>query len=223
MKPITSKIMAEIDRKAQEDYGISQLVLMENAGRTVAEIIIAENRDTFTGERIAIFCGKGNNGGDGFVVGRYLAGEMPERLTVYVDDVAGIKEGAARDNFETIRKSGLNICLTDAFVRSEETPLDFTICVDAVFGTGFRGDLPEKYAALGKRLNASNSKVYAIDVPSGLNATTGEASGNCLKADRTITFGLPKEGFYVNNGPDVCGEVIVKNIGFPQELLEQYT
>jgi len=220
-KGISAEMMAEIDRKAQEDYGIPQIVLMENAGRSVAEVILCE-LGSLENERIVIFCGKGNNGGDGFVLGRYLANKSPEHLTVYVTDIENIRPGAAYDNFEIIRKKGLEILPMRDFLPLEEATGDFTVAVDSIFGTGFRGELPEECATLGRILNSSGIKLYAVDVPSGLDATTGAVSRDCFKAYKTITFGLPKQGFFVKDGPDVCGEVIIKDIGFPSALLKPY-
>ncbi|MEA3489323.1 MAG: NAD(P)H-hydrate epimerase [Candidatus Omnitrophota bacterium] len=219
MKPISAEIMSEIDRKAQDDFGIAQVVLMENAGRSAAEVILADTA-SIKDEKIAIFCGKGNNGGDGFVVGRYLANKAPGRLTIYVADMERIRPGAARDNFEIVQKMGLDLRPIGDFLVSGD--VDFTIGVDSIFGTGFKDRLPEEYAAVGRRLNSSTVRIYAIDVPSGLDATTGVMSKGCFKADKTITFALPKQGFYVNDGPSVCGEVIIRDIGFPMALLESY-
>jgi hydroxyethylthiazole kinase-like uncharacterized protein yjeF len=221
MKPISAEAMAEIDRKAQEDYGIAQIVLMENAGRSAAEVILGE-LGSLKDEKIAIFCGRGNNGGDGFVVGRYLANESPGRLTIYIADPDNIRQHAARDNFEIIRKMELDIRPMEDVLAREEALRDFTVGVDALFGTGFRGELPKEYAVLGERLNSSELRLYAIDVPSGLDATNGVASKNCFNACKTITFGLPKQGFFINDGPKVCGEIIVRDIGFPSALLKPY-
>jgi NAD(P)H-hydrate epimerase len=221
MKPISAEIMSEIDKKAQEDYGIAQIVLMENAGRSAADVVLADLHP-LKNERIAIFCGKGNNGGDGFVVGRYLANESPAALTVYVTDIENIRQGAARDNFKIIRKMGIDIRLLEDFLRTGVRETDYTVGIDSIFGTGFRGELPAGHAALGRYLNDSGMKLYAIDVPSGLDATTGTASRDCVRVQKTITFGLPKQGFFAGDGPDVCGEIIAKNIGFPSALLEPY-
>jgi len=209
--------MSEIDRKAREDYGIPAIVLMENAGRSVAESILSDT-GTLHNQRISIFCGKGNNGGDGFVVARYLANGSPEKLVVFVSDEKHIKEGPASANFHIIRRMGVSITPLDLFLQGKYGE-EFTVSVDSVFGTGFKGELPPEYTALGTKINASAAKRYAVDVPSGLDATTGIASKNCLIADKTITFGLPKNGFYIKDGPSVCGEVIIRNIGFPQALL----
>ena len=221
MKAISAETMAEIDREAQEIYGISQIVLMENAGRSAAEVILAENCP-LKNERIAIFCGKGNNGGDGFVVARYIANRSPGSLTVYAADMENIRTGAPRDNFNIIRKIGINIRPITDFLEGERPSAFPTIGVDAIFGTGFRGELPEEYAAISSALIDLNIRTYAIDVPSGLNATTGTASKGCFKSLKTITFAMPKQGFFVKDGPDFCGEIVVKDIGFPVPLMAPY-
>lgn len=223
MKPVSAAEMTEIDRKAREDYGIPQAVLMENAGRAVRDVIFAD-LCPLKGECIAVFCGIGNNGGDGFVAGRYLADEDPAALTIYVTDEAKIRQGAAYDNFRTIRKLGLDIRPLEDFLKADKTAVDrITVGIDSIFGTGFRGELPGICEDLAGRLNSSDLSIYAVDVPSGLDATTGIASDDCIRAGKTITFGLPKQGFFAGNGPDVCGEVIVKNIGFPPALLKEYS
>jgi hydroxyethylthiazole kinase-like uncharacterized protein yjeF len=223
MRPsgVTAQEMAEIDKRSQEEYNIPQAVLMENAGQAVAEIVLSETL-SIKDEKIACFCGKGNNGGDGYVLARLLAKELPARLTVYAPDAEEIKRGAAYDNFLAAKELDIEIRPLEDFLSPEIGPGEYTISVDAIFGTGFKGELPEKYRALGKVLNASSLRKYAVDIPSGLDSTTGVAAEGCLRADKTITFGLPKQGFYIEDGPIVCGEIIVKNVGFPEALLKEY-
>jgi NAD(P)H-hydrate epimerase len=216
IQAVTALQMAEIDRRAQEEYGIPQSVLMENAGRSVADEILADHKN-IKGLHIAIFSGKGNNGGDGFVAARYLAECLPERLVVFVPALSDIRSGSASEN---LQKLGIDILTFGEFPKSGG---GFDIAVDAMFGTGFRGELFSMYAVIGRTLNSLNMKVYAVDIPSGLDATTGRASSGCPKAMKTITFGLTKTGFYINDGPGICGEIVVKDIGFPKELLEEYT
>lgn len=220
-KGVTAQQMAEIDRRAQEEYGISQATLMENAGRSVAEVILSED-PSIENERIAIICGKGNNGGDGFVIARLLAEKSPERLTVYVSDQEHIKQGAASGNFQAVLDMGIEMFPLKDLISEGKIAADYTIIVDALYGTGFKGEMPEEHSRIEAILNASNPKRYAVDIPSGLDSTTGEAAKNCFKADKTITFGLPKKGFFSGNGPEVCGEIVVKDIGFPPSLLEEY-
>lgn len=219
LKAVTASQMAEIDRRAQEEYGIPQTLLMENAGRSVAKEILDDHKD-IKDLHIAIFSGKGNNGGDGFVAARYLAGYLPKRIVVFVPALSDVRSPAAYDNLKLLQKSGIDILTFGEFPKSGG---GFDIAVDAMFGTGFRGELLSMYAVIGRTLNSLGMKVYAVDIPSGLDATTGIASAGCPKARKTITFGLPKTGFYVNDGPGICGEIAVKDIGFPIELIEEYT
>ncbi len=221
-KSVTAKEMSEIDRRAQEEYNISSSILMENAGRSVAETIM---RDTLSLRKanIIVFCGKGNNGGDGFVIARYLADKTPGALEVFTYDADTIKPGPARKNYETLLRKGVAVRPLMDFLNDPDAGKNSSITVDAVFGTGFKGELNEQISDLGKKINISRTKLYAVDIPSGLNATTGEASENCFKADITVTFGLPKTGFFTKDGPDVTGRIILKDIGFPEQLLDEYT
>jgi len=221
MRPVSAEEMFDIDRKAQEEYGIPQSRLMENAGRAVAESIIADTKDMHT-EKIAIFCGKGNNGGDGFVAARYLIQERPDRLVVFTMYEGDMKKGAANDNYIAADKSGVEIEQIEAFLSGGAKKKDFTIAIDAVFGTGFKGELPDKCKTVFQELNKTDLTVYAVDVASGLDATTGCAAEGCLKASKTITFGLPKKGFFCSDGPAFSGEIEVKDIGFPEPLLRSY-
>jgi hydroxyethylthiazole kinase-like uncharacterized protein yjeF len=215
MKKVTAQEMAEIDRKAQEIYGIPQKTLMEDAGTAVFQTILSDTPN-IKNEKIAILCGKGNNGGDGFVIARKLAEKYPQRLIVFVVDKNNIREGSSLDNFKIIQDLGVDIRKIEDFLLDE----DFTVLIDAIFGTGFKGSLPESISSIGEKVNSLTCKKFAVDIPSGLDATTGKASKNSLKSDKTITFGLSKYGFYIEDGPDLCGEVIVEEIGFPEDLLK---
>ncbi len=220
-KGVTAFEMSEIDRKAQEVYGIPQATLMENAGRSVAEEI-TKDLVSLEKESIAIFVGKGNNGGDGFVAGRYLSEKTPRKLVIYTVSNEPPKSGAALKNFTKAKESGLIIRPVKDFLSLNENDISFTIGIDAIFGTGFKGNLPTECESLGKKLNSSNIKIYAVDIPSGLDATSGSAGENVPKAEITITFGLPKQGFFLKAGPNLCGEIITKDIGFPPKLLRPY-
>ncbi|KJJ85376.1 carbohydrate kinase, YjeF-like protein [Candidatus Omnitrophus magneticus] len=217
MKTVTSREMFEIERQAIDIYGIPTSVLMENAARCVAETILKDFR-FMKNERIAVLAGKGNNGGDGFAAARYLFNASPKSLTVFCPEASSIKSGTAKTNHDIIRKMGIEIKLLNEFLN--EDIKNFTICVDALFGIGFSGELLGDYALIGEKVNRSFLKCYAVDVPSGLDASTGIASKNCLKSCKTITFGLAKTGFYSNDGPKVCGEILIKDIGFPKILLQ---
>ena len=223
MQTVTAEIMSEIDRRAQDEFGIPASVLMENAGRIVAEKIIADKDKWDEGKdsEVIILCGKGNNGGDGFVVARYLAAAGFKNIELFTLSESDIKKGAAKDNFDKIKDLGIKINLLADFAEKRVTETG-TIIVDALFGTGFKGDLSPELVLLGGKVRESGSVVFAVDIPSGLNATTGIVSKGCMSANITITFGLPKKGFYLGLGPEFCGEIIVADIGLPKELLEEY-
>ena len=218
---VTSEIMSEIDRRAQEEFGIAQEFLMENAGKSVADTIITDSTN-ITNEKVLMFCGKGNNGGDGFVAARYLSEAGVDNISLYVTDIDHIKKGSTFDNYVKIKEKGLDIRPLNHFEIMSKEMLGITVLVDSIFGTGFKGDLPEEIGLIWEYFKVFDIKRYAVDIPSGLNGSTGEAANSCFIAKKTITFGLSKKGFYVNDGPQVCGEIIVKDIGFPQELLSQY-
>ncbi|MFH1411151.1 MAG: NAD(P)H-hydrate epimerase [Candidatus Omnitrophota bacterium] len=220
MRPVSALIMAEIDKKAQEEFGIPQSTLMENAGESIARTVLADTSSP-EDERIAVLCGKGNNGGDGLVAARYLLSSKPGLLKVYKVFEGDMAHGAAEDNYNKAREAGVEIEGIDGFLSEPEKEA-FSIIIDAVFGTGFKGELSEDCRKVFSRISAGKVKVYAVDVPSGLDATTGYAAKGCIKAFKTITFGLPKKGFFCGSGREFTGDVQIENIGFPMSLLERY-
>lgn len=222
MRPVSAREMTDIDREATEKYGIPQRVLMENAGRAVAEVITADIGD-LSEASVAVLCGRGNNGGDGFVASRYLLNTPLRGLTVYVSEPEKIRSGAAKDNFTKISSTGVEIRPAEDFVAVDRDRPAPDFLVDALFGTGFRGDLPVTYLKIAERALEENIRVYSVDVPSGLDSTTGEARGGSFKAFKTVALGLPKKGFYTGKGPGLCGVITVADIGFPKELLEKYS
>lgn len=215
MRAVTASEMFEIERLTRERYKIPSVILMENAGRAVAESI-RNDAGSLTKKSIAIFCGKGNNGGDGFVAARYISGMSPRRIVIYIVSKS-VKEGPAKINFDIVRRSGIQIRSVNEFLPTRKG--EFDIGIDALFGIGFRGRLEARYSGLCAKINDSIKKIYAIDVPSGLDATTGTASKNSIRASMTVTFGLPKTGFSLNDGPRLCGKLVICNPGFPTSAL----
>ena len=221
MRLVTAKEMQEIDRRAIKEFGIPGLVLMENAGRSVAQAV-AQKLGRIAGKRIVILCGKGNNGGDGFVAARHL---LQKGATVKVflacepEDITG----DARVNFtilerlgqEVFRLSGANSIqlLKVALMQAEAV-------VDALYGTGFRGKMPDRLGKVVEAVNDAGRFVVAVDVPSGLNADTGQVSGPCVQANLTVTFGLPKVGLVLEPGAGYAGELMVADISLPQDLTD---
>lgn len=215
MRVVTAAQMRELDRQAIEEYGIPGLVLMENAGLQVTEVIRKMLRDV-RGKKISIYAGKGNNGGDGLVVARHLF-NAGAQVKVYLLARPEEITGDALVNLQIWRKMGQEI-----HVIEEGSPLDHgesELIVDAIFGTGFRGVPREPAASVIQAINAGGKPVVAVDIPSGLEADTGLARGPCIRATRTVTFGLPKLGLVQEPGVSFAGKLHVADISIPAFLL----
>ncbi|MDP2943940.1 MAG: NAD(P)H-hydrate epimerase [Candidatus Omnitrophota bacterium] len=210
---LTAKKAKDIDIKASDKFNISTLVLMENAGRAVAEEAMKMLRGKAS---VAIFCGKGNNGGDGFVAARHLLtrGIKPDIfLAGYICDV----QNEAKVNLDILLKLKQKITEVDEenlhLVKNKI--YKYTLIIDALLGIGLSGEVRGVFRDLIGIINLSKAKVLAVDIPSGLDATTGEVLGCCVKADKTITFVAKKRGMVVGGGPKYCGRVVVKDLGIP--------
>ncbi len=220
----TREQVRELDRRAIEDYGIPGLVLMENAGRGAAAIAVEMLGEPWD-KRVVIFCGRGNNGGDGYVVGRHL-----HNRGIRVDFILACnpenmrEESDAGVNLAIVRNMGLPIHVAD----SDEGEADAAVLagaadliVDALLGTGLTGHVREPFLSLIRLINAADKPVLSIDMPSGLDANTGDVLGAAVRAESTATFVLPKRGFYLLQGPGHTGEVKVVDIGMPKELIDE--
>ena len=220
MKSVDAAAMREIDTKAQEAFGIPEILLMERAGREAAEVIREVMREGQKG-KVAFFCGKGNNGGDGFVSARYCF-QQGIPLTVFLIGQKESLKSATRLNFEILSRLGcpvFEVSEGETLKRQLGQSGPFVIGVDALLGIGLSGEVKEPYRNAIEEIRRLSCPILAIDIPSGLCATTGKILGCSIKADWTVTFGLPKKGFFSGEGPSVTGKVIVKNIGYPQALL----
>lgn len=203
----------EIDRKAQEELGINVIVLMENAGRAAAEV--AAKMLTHK-KRVAVFCGKGNNGGDGFVCARHL---LVKKKEVYIYLVGRIKDlkGPALANLNILMNLGKKIReIPDLATWGEirENIESYNLIIDGLLGIGLRGDVEEPLSTIIKDLNNSKIPILAIDTPSGLDADTGKSHGVSIKATKTVTFVATKKGFLKKEARIYTGQVIVRDLGF---------
>ena len=214
MKAITAKEMKALDQRAIQGFGILGLVLMENAGRGVADLIDSQNN----GKCVVIFSGKGNNGGDGFVVARHLH-NRGFRVQVFLLARANELKGDAATNYQIISKMKLPIKeVTDQTPERElsEAISNADSLVDALFGIGLSKPLQGVDQSVVSLMNASGKAIVAVDIPSGLDADTGEVLGACVKARVTATLGLAKKGLYKGQGPEMAGKVAVIDIGLPK-------
>ena len=219
MKAVDAATMREIDLKARDIFGIPEILLMESAGRETAETVGGMLRAKEG--KIAFFCGKGNNGGDGFVAARYCFDQKMPIVVFFIGQKESLKD-SARVNFEILSRLGCQIHETteeENLKKLVQKTGPLALSVDALLGIGLAGEVKTPYSMAIQAVNRLDCPVLAVDIPSGLCATTGKILGCCVKADRTVTFGLPKKGFYIGEGPSVTGKVIVKNIGYPEVLL----
>jgi len=219
MLPIlTSAQMHQVDRETIEVLGLPGAVLMESAGRAVVEAIEKHPRLGQT-RRPLILCGKGNNGGDGFVVGRYLyqwGAQVEFFLTAKKNEV----KGDAKINLE--KAVDLDLPIVEVS-KKENIPsrIKADLIVDALFGTGFAGEIDGYMKDIIEKINSYGIPVLSVDIPSGLHADTGEFSGPSVKANRTVTMALPKIGHFFFPGKEMSGKVSVVDIGVPQHVVEE--
>ncbi len=211
MKLSTKQLSREIDRDAIKRFGIPGIVLMENAGRSVASVILTQYPSA---KKIAVICGAGNNAGDGFVIARHLISAGKEVVTYIVEPEDSYKEDA-KTNLEALIRIG-------ATVRQLHGKLpeinDAELLVDAIFGTGLRKEVEEFYAKLIQFINSSDVPRVSVDIPSGLDADTGKPRGLAVIADVTVTFAPAKLGAFIYPGVDYSGDVYVADITIPKTL-----
>ena len=235
-KVLTAAEMREVDRLTTEKYGIPSILLMENAAHAVARVITEKIGGSIAGKSILVLCGKGNNGGDGAAISRilFLKGAYVE--SYLFGNVADTK-GDARTNFEILSKYPTEIQESDGELYFEETPHvdywvhttgfetgNFDVIVDALFGTGLTLPLDSTYSSLPLTCTVpyrrSNSLLISVDVPSGLISDAGEVPEVCMEADCTVTFTAPKPANVLAPAVSQNGELVVANIGSPQDLIE---
>jgi len=232
---LTRKQVRELDRRAIDGFGVPGVVLMENAGRGCAELLMRLNPDRAP---TLILCGTGNNGGDGFVIARHLDNHgWPARIVNVQGEPKGedgdVELGLPPDaetNWRIAARTKLDAwpeCRyidprSEAAVRGRGVTYREGWIVDALFGTGLSRPLGSPFGQIVEDINASGSPVLAVDIPSGLDCDTGEPLGPTVRATHTATFVAPKRGFLNPASRDWTGEVHVIDIGAPRVLVEEY-
>lgn len=210
---LTAQEIQQFDKIAIESYKIPGVVLMENAGIKIVEFMNAQFESC---QPVFIFCGKGNNGGDGFVVARHLLNQgYPVHLYLTCDPDEF--KGDALTNIQILKK--MDIQLNRIHQKDDLPVLVYDgFIVDALLGTGISGDVRGIYRDIIEWINQQDVPVVSIDLPSGLNATTGAVSNICIQADFTITMSEFKRGLLMPPGILYAGDVFVADIGFPKEI-----
>jgi len=233
MKALTAAEMREVDRLTTERFGISGTQLMENAGRSVAEFVLHHTSLQFQSpvRSVVVLCGKGNNGGDGFVAARYLRQEIRHTLVMLFGSPAELKGDAAL-NLQRWRESGgetlfveNEAALQSAWARIAASD----VILDALLGTGLRGGATGYIARTTDLLNtfsrnatsAAPALIVAVDIPSGMASDGEPAEGPVLRAHHTVTFTAPKIGQLLSNDASCCGSLNVCAIGSPSTLIEE--
>ncbi len=230
MKALSAAEMREVDRLTTERQGLLGLQLMENAGKSVFDFLQSQ-LDSPVLVAAGILCGKGNNGGDGFVVARYLQ-EAGLRPFVYCFASPGTLRGDAAENFQRLKKSGADIRIIQELPNWEAARtglLKSKVIVDALFGTGLKGPVEGLPAVAIRFVNEIScdatamhpQMVLAVDTPSGLPSDGEPASGPVVRAHATITFTAPKIGQLISKDAACCGKLTVRSIGSPADLIEE--
>ncbi|MDN5345460.1 MAG: ADP-dependent NAD(P)H-hydrate dehydratase / NAD(P)H-hydrate epimerase [Clostridia bacterium] len=222
MHLVTAAEMGQLDRLATSEYLVPGIVLMENAGLRVVESIRRHFQERLQNRRVLIFCGKGNNGGDGLVVGRHLLNQGVE-VKVFLLARPEDLRGDARTNLEIYQRMGGRLfpLLGESHLQRADIALLYAdLVVDAIFGTGFKGAAMGLPAAVINMINKAHRDTVAVDLPSGLEADTGRAFGPCIQATWTVTFALPKLGLVVEPGATFAGRLEVADIGIPRKLVD---
>ena len=213
---MTKDQVRAVDSWAINTLGIPGVVLMENAGRSCAELI-KEKLKAVTAPKICIFCGTGNNGGDGYVIARHLLNSGFKVIVVICGDRQKVK-GDAKINLDILEKldrpiEQLNLKEDDVPARVKAFTADADMIVDGLFGTGLSGTLRDDYIRLIEAINACDCPILAVDIPSGLDCDNGRPLGAAVRATCTVTFVAVKKGFVSQCAASYTGEIFVASIG----------
>jgi ADP-dependent NAD(P)H-hydrate dehydratase / NAD(P)H-hydrate epimerase len=222
MRVLNTEQMREADRRTIEDIGIPSIVLMENAGRQAVAAMEAAFEDLAT-SRVAVVCGRGNNGGDGFVVARTLVQRGVDTAVFLLGSVADVR-GDARTNLEVIGRIGMTVVeITNAqeWELHSTALADCDLLVDAILGTGFHGRLNGFLETVVADLNSLGLPIVAIDLPTGVSADSATVSGLAIEASMTVTLAAPKIPLVFPPADTHAGDLVIADIGVPLPLLDE--
>ncbi|NTV48392.1 MAG: NAD(P)H-hydrate dehydratase [Geobacteraceae bacterium] len=221
MRVVTAHTMQEIDRQTINDYNIAGLQLMESAGSRCVDVIIS--RFGLIGCAV-IVAGKGNNGGDGYVIARLLSQKGWSVKVIVLADRDQVR-GDAAVNLEKLPGSVVSFCTREGQLSSlhMEEIFQADVIVDALLGTGLCINVSGVYLEAVDLINASGRPVVSVDIPSGVHGTTGQVLGDAVRADITVTFAFAKLGHVLYPGAEYIGRLVVADIGIPQKLMEDAT
>jgi ADP-dependent NAD(P)H-hydrate dehydratase / NAD(P)H-hydrate epimerase len=222
MRVLNTQQMREADRQTIDDVGLPSIVLMENAGRQAVAAMEAAFEDLLT-SKVGVLCGRGNNGGDGFVVARTLAQRGIE-ATVFLLGSVGDVRGDARVNLEILGRVGLTVV---EITTAQEWELHFSeisecdLIVDAIVGTGFHGPLTGLLETVVADVNGLGVPVVAIDLPTGVSADSHELEGEAIEASMTVTLAAPKIPLILPPADVYGGDLVIADIGIPGAVIDE--
>ncbi len=218
---VTAEEMQRMDRETIETFGIPGRVLMENAARGATRFLLDRFPD-LDRQRVGVMAGRGNTGGDGHVMARYLF-QRGIRTTVYLLSEKETVKGDAAANLDLLNKLGVPVVEIpdEAAFNARKTELAHQdLWIDAILGTGLGSEVKGYFRSVIDFMNASGKPIFAVDIPSGLQSETGRPLGICVRADATATFAYPKIGHLVYPGADFVGDLSVINIGIPPHIAQ---
>lgn len=216
---LTVAQMREADRRAIEEFGIPGVVLMENAGRGATDVALTMLEPGHAG--VVILCGRGNNGGDGYVIARHLH-IMNVAVSVRVLAKLADVKGDARTNLDVLRNMRMDVRELPLPAERKTLARELRGCqliVDAMLGTGTKGEVRDPFRTAIRLVNAVSVPVLAVDIPSGMNGDTGEPLGACVGAAETATFAAPKIGMLEPDARRYVGTLSIIDIGMPTEII----
>lgn len=224
MKLVTAREMKALDVQAQNDYAMPGILLMDNAAQAVAEAV-HEALTALEGERVVIFCGGGNNGGDGLGAARWLQSYGVSVRAFVVGAALDAVQGDAALELAMFTKAGGRVealSTEDDWVLAELAASKADVLVDALLGTGFHGELEGDVLRACELLNKSEKYILAVDIPTGVNADNGAVCEQAVRADHTVTMALVKTGLLLYPGREYCGDIELADISMPVKLVEDY-
>ena len=219
---VTASEIQEMDRRAIKDFGIPGIVLMENAGRGATRFMLEQFPD-IENKQVGVIAGRGNNGGDGYVMARYLK-QKGVLVKVYLLTMADRVRGDAAANLQLLKP--LDIPLVEipdeaSFSKYQSEMAEFDVWIDAILGTGLKSDVKGFFKTVIEFINGLNKPLFAVDVPSGLNSDTGQVCGACIRARATATFAFAKTGHTIYPGTQYTGALNIVDIGIPPHIVEE--
>ena len=223
MKLVNVQEMKQLDQMATAEYAVPGILLMDNAAQAVADAV-NDSLDELDGESVVVFCGGGNNGGDGFGAARWLQNYGARVRVFVVGKALEAVTGDAAAELAMLQKTDIKveaIASDDDWLLAELAVAKADLLVDALAGTGFHGELEGDILRACKLLNESEKYIVAVDVPTGVNADNGTVAENAVRADKTVTMALLKTGLLLYPGREYCGDIELADIGMPAKMADE--